>query len=135
MRRLAITIATRDDIEAWIAAYERAWRTAGTEPLADLFSEDAGYRMSPYEEPAQGLEEIAALWEREREGHDEGFEVRHEIVAVEGDTGVVRVEVDYERGTEYRNLWLIRLDREGRCREFEEWAYWPEKSPYAEDGR
>ena len=53
-------------IEAWIAAYERAWRTAGTESLRELFAEGATYRMSPYEEPASGLAEIGALWERER---------------------------------------------------------------------
>ena len=115
-------MASRDDIDNWISAYERAWRTAGTEPLAGLFSEDGSYRMSPYEEPARGLEQIAALWEREREGPDEGFEMRHEVVAVEGDTAVVRVEVEYARGTEYRDLWVIRLDPDGRCRDFEEWA-------------
>jgi uncharacterized protein (TIGR02246 family) len=123
-------MASRDDVDNWIAAYERAWRTAGTEALADLFAEDGSYRMSPYEEPARGLDQIAALWEREREGPDEGFELRYEVVAVEGDTAVVRVEVEYARGTEYRDLWVIRLDPEGRCRDFEEWAYWPDKDPY-----
>lgn len=123
-------MASRDEVDNWIAAYERAWRTAGTEPLADLFAEDGSYRMSPYEEPTRGLAQIAALWERERQGADEGFEMRHEVVAVEGDTAVVRVEVEYARGTEYRDLWVIRLDPEGRCRDFEEWAYWPDKDPY-----
>ena len=123
-------MASRDEVDNWIAAYERAWRTAGTEPLADLFAEDGSYRMSPYEEPSRGLAQIAALWERERQGADEGFEMRHEVVAVEGDTAVVRVEVEYARGTEYRDLWVIRLDPEGRCRDFEEWAYWPDKDPY-----
>jgi hypothetical protein len=132
---LAAPIATRADIDAWIAAYERAWRTPGTEPLAELFAAGAHYRMSPYEEPAIGLEAIAELWERERQGADEGFEMRHEIVAVEGEIGVVRVDVSYERGTEYRDLWLVRLDGEGRCVDFEEWAYWPEKDPYREDER
>jgi uncharacterized protein (TIGR02246 family) len=128
-------MASRTDVEDWIAAYERAWRTAGTQPLADLFTEDGSYRMSPYEEPTRGLEKIAALWEREREGPDEGFEMRHEIVAVDGDTAVVRVEVDYARGTEYRDLWVIRLDSGGRCREFEEWPFWPEQEPTSEEGR
>ena len=123
-------MASRDEVDKWIAAYKRAWRTAGTESLADLFAEDGSYRMSPYEEPARGLEQIAALWEREREGADEGFEMRHEVMAVDGDTAVVRVEVEYARGTEYRDLWVIRLDPEGRCRDFEEWAYWPDKDPY-----
>jgi ketosteroid isomerase-like protein len=127
-------MAGRAEIDAWIAAYERAWRTAGTEALASLFDENAGYRMSPYEESVTGLEAIAALWEREREGADEGFEMSHEIVAVDGDIGVVRVDISYERGTEYRDIWLIRIGADGRCVEFEEWPFWPEKGITAKEG-
>jgi hypothetical protein len=115
----------RASFEAWIVAYERAWRTAGTDSLAELFGEDATYRMSPYEEPVRGLEAIGALWERERTGPDEGFEMAPEIVAVDGDTAVARVEVRYARDAEYRDLWIVRFARDGRCREFEEWPFWP----------
>lgn len=120
-------MVTRADADAWALAYERAWRTAGVEHLRELFSEDAVYRMSPYAEPATGLAEIAALWERERQGPDEAFEMRHQVVAVEGDVAVVRVEVTYgePRRAEYRDLWILRLDAEGRCRDFEEWPFWP----------
>jgi hypothetical protein len=92
-----------------------------------LFAADATYRMSPYEEPAAGLAEIGELWERERHGADEPFEMSYEIVAADGDTAVVRVEVTYgqPRPAEYRDLWIVRLDDEGRCREFEEWPFWP----------
>lgn len=119
--------AAHTSIEAWVEAYERAWRTAGTASLRELFTEDATYRMSPYEEPADGLAAIAELWEREREGPDEPFEMRHEIVAVEGDTAVVRVEVRYggPEHLQYRDLWIVRLAADGRCREFEEWPFWP----------
>jgi len=48
-----------------------------------------------------------------------------ELVAIEGDTAVARIEVAYASGTEYRDLWIIRFDVDGRCREFEEWPYWP----------
>lgn len=117
----------RDAVAAWVAAYERAWRTAGVEPLAELFAADATYRMSPYEEPARGLGEIGILWERERKGPDEEFTMSNEVVAVEGDTAVVRVEVHYSGSEplEFRDLWLIRFALDGRCREFEEWPFWP----------
>jgi len=134
LHRLGTAIASRADIDAFLSAYERAWRTPGTATLAGLFAEDARYRMSPYEEPTEGLEAIAALWEEEREGPDEVFEMRYEIVAVEGDTGVVRAEVDYARGTEYRDLWVISLDPDGRCRDFEEWPFWPERGRTEEEG-
>lgn len=116
---------SREDVEDWVAAYERAWRTEGTEALAGLFAEDASYRMSPYAEAARGLDSIAELWEREREGADEDFEIGHELVAVDGDTAVVRVEVAYATGAEYRDLWVLRLGADGRCADFEEWPFWP----------
>jgi ketosteroid isomerase-like protein len=130
------TEASRERVEAWVAAYERAWRTAGTELLRELFSEDAVYRMSPYEDPATGLAEIAGLWEREREGPDEPFEIGREVVAVDGDTAVVRVEVQYggPDRLQYRDLWIIRFAADGRCREFEEWPFWPGQEIVAKGG-
>ena len=114
-------------IDAWVRAYERAWRSAGTDSLRKLFAEDAAYRMSPYEEPASGIDAIAELWEREREGPDEPFEMRHEVVATEGSVAVVRVWVQYggPQRLQYRDLWIVRFAADGRCAEFEEWPFWP----------
>lgn len=118
---------SREDVEAWVDRYERAWRSPGTQPLGSIFAAQASCRMSPYAEPAVGLEQIAELWEREREGPDEAFEIEHEIVAVEADTAVVRVGVRYgpPQQLEYRDLWILRFDPDGCCREFEEWPFRP----------
>ncbi len=124
---------SRRAVESWVAGYERAWRSAGTGGLGEIFEPGAVYRMSPYEDPASGLEEIAALWEREREGPDEEFAISHEVVAVEGETAVVRVEVSYGDGRAYRDLWVIRLGAGGRCREFEEWPFWPGQQIVADE--
>jgi len=121
-------MADRAAVESWVAAYERAWRTPGTEGLAELFTPEATYSMAPFEEPYRGLAEIARLWENEREGPDETFTLDREVVAVEGDTGVVRVHVRYGDPVrrEYRDLWIVCLDAEDRCAAFEEWPFWPE---------
>src|SRR6266496_3901003 len=58
----------RAGVQAWVALYERAWRTPGTEVLAELFAPEATYQTAPFEEPFQGLPAIAAMWEAEREG-------------------------------------------------------------------
>jgi ketosteroid isomerase-like protein len=121
-------VTDRAAIASWVETYERAWRTAGTDALASLFTSDATYSMEPYDTPAQGLGAIAELWERERTGPDERFTMTSEIVAVEGDVGVVRIEVDYpDKRLTFRDLWIIRLDANGRCLAFEEWPFWPEK--------
>jgi hypothetical protein len=118
---------TRSQIRQWVTDYERAWRTDGTGPLSGLFSEDASYSTAPFKEPHRGLEAIASMWEAERRGPDESFSMNSEVVAVEADTGVVRVEVRYGPPLEklYRDLWIVRLDAEGRCIHFEEWPFWP----------
>ena len=120
---------TRDDVRRWLQGYERAWRTPGTGTLADLFSDDVTYVASPWAEPVEGLPALAEFWESERDGHDETFEISTEVVAVDGDTAVVRVQVDYEKsdaGT-WRDLWVLRLATDGRCHHFEEWPFAPEQ--------
>jgi hypothetical protein len=115
---------------AWIDAYEKAWRTAGTGALTGLFTEDASYRPGPFELTAVGLEAIAEFWEAERDGPEEVFTLSSELVAAQGNTGVARVEVVYagSRQRTYRDLWVITLASDGRCRAFEEWPFHPEQA-------
>lgn len=131
-KRAESTVAQLDhsQLTLWIAGYESAWRSEGTTALQRLFSPEASYSTGPYERSHIGLDAIAAMWEAERQGHDEIFSMHSEIVAIEGDTGVVRVTVHYDqpRRQEYRNLWIVRLDEDGLCVHFEEWPHWPEGS-------
>lgn len=121
----------RAELRAWVARYERAWRSPGTAGLGELFSPEATYRTAPYAQPVRGLPAIAALWEGEREGPDEVFTLSSEVVAVDGDTGVVRLEVRYGEPVrqEYRDLWIVRLNGAGLCVSFEEWPFWPPDEP------
>jgi ketosteroid isomerase-like protein len=116
-----------DRTDDWVAAYERAWRAAGTDTLPDLFTADAVYLTTPYADPLRGLRAIARFWDEEREGPDEAFTMRWSHVAASDDTAVVRVEVTYGEPVrqEYVDLWVIRYGEDGRCREFEEWPFWP----------
>ena len=127
---------TRQDVEDWLAGYERAWRTAGTGQLSELFAEDATYQLAPYDEPLAGLAAIAQMWEEEREGPDEVFTMTSDLVAVEGDTAVTRVEVAYGDpvSRDYRDLWLMRFSEDGRCVAFEEWPFWTEQPRTARGG-
>jgi len=119
----------RAGVGAWLKAYERAWRAVGTDHLAALFTEDATYRQGPYRDPVRGLAAIARMWDDERQGPDEVFTMTSEIVAVEHDTAVVRLQVGYGDPVEqeYRDLWIMHFAGDGRCREFEEWPFWPSR--------
>jgi hypothetical protein len=117
----------RAQVQAWVAAYEGAWRTPGTGELAGIFTPDASYVQGPYEQPVTGLAAIGRMWEAERDSPAEWFEMTSGVVAVDGDTAVVRVEVGYGDPVqhEFRDLWIIRFAPDGRCRAFEEWPFSP----------
>ena len=127
MGAMDIAHIERAAVADWIEAYERVWRTPGTEALAEIFTADARYSQGPYEEPVVGLAAIGRMWEATREGAAEPFRMTSEIVAVDGDTAVVRVEVQYAEPTvhEYRDLWVMRFAPDGKCQNYEEWPFSP----------
>src|SRR5436190_3888049 len=81
------------DVTRWVNDYEVAWRSAGTDQLADLFAEEATYLVSPWAEPIRGLAAIREFWESGRDGPDEVFTMTSEVVAVDDRAAVVRAEV------------------------------------------
>jgi ketosteroid isomerase-like protein len=115
-------------VDTWIAGYEQAWRSPGVERLADLFAADASYVASPWRSPIEGLDAIGRFWEAGRERPDEQFDMTSEVLAVEDDVAVARVEVVmYGDGTRWRNLWVMRFASDGRCTAFEEWTLAPDQ--------
>jgi ketosteroid isomerase-like protein len=128
-------VTDRAAVGRWLAGYEAAWRAPGTEGLAGVFTGEATYLKSPYEQPVTGLDAIKRMWELERDGPDEVFTLATDILAIDGPTAVVRAEVRYggPPRQEYRDLWVIRLTDDGRCTWFEEWPYWPGR-PYSAHG-
>ena len=119
----------RAQVSRWVDAYEQVWRTVGTDRLAEVFTLDVSYRPSPWKEPIRGLEELARFWDRAREGADERFTMARDVVAVDDKTAVVRLAVDYleEAPGQWRDLWVIEFDDDGRCRSFEEWPFAPDQ--------
>lgn len=121
-----------EDFRRWIVGYERAWRSAGTDLLAELFTEDAVYLHSPYAEPVQPRTAIERDWQQQRAGPSEVFSMEAEVLAVaddhpDGPLGVARVSVRYgpPQRREYRDIWLVWFDAAGRAHRFEEWPFWP----------
>jgi hypothetical protein len=118
----------RSDVEAWIANYERLWRTPGSDGLGEIFTDDVSYRASRWAPALTGLDALARFWDAERVSADESFDLRSELVAIDGRTAVVRVAVDYTTtGNRWRDLWIVELAADGRCHAFEEWPFAPDQ--------
>jgi hypothetical protein len=127
-----MAVVRRDHVARWLEGYEEAWRTPGSDRLAELFTPDVSYSSSPWAEPVVGLDELAMFWEAERDGPDEVFTMSSEVIAVDADIAIVRVWVEYgnDPDTPWRDLWVLRFAAGGRVASFEEWPFRPDQ----EDG-
>jgi hypothetical protein len=83
-----------------------------------------------------GLQAIGQMWERQRSGPDEAFDMTSEVVAIDGATAVVRVEVHYgpPLNQEFRDLWILRFASSGLCGSFEEWPIAPPRRQGSTNG-
>lgn len=108
-------------VHAWIDSYLQAWNSNDPADIRALFTQDAAYHTEPYSPPWRGRDEIVRQW-LDRKDEPGQAEFRWHLLAVTPEIAVVQGETSYptERHT-YSNLWVIRLDAEGRCAEFTEW--------------
>jgi hypothetical protein len=61
LRGIMKQVIDRATVSRWLAGYEAAWRAPGTAGLAGLFTSDATYLQSPYEQPVTGLDAITRM--------------------------------------------------------------------------
>ncbi len=108
-------------VQAWVDGYVRAWNSNDPTVIGGLFTEDAAYYTEPYSQPWRGRDQIVRQWlDRKDEPGETQFRwrpltVSQELAVVQGTT------VYRSPPRTYSNLWVIRLDPEGRCTEFTEW--------------
>ncbi len=50
--------------QEWLEAYRNAWQTADVTGIGDIFTEDATYHETPYDEPFRGRDGIREYWAR-----------------------------------------------------------------------
>jgi hypothetical protein len=106
----------------WVNGYLRAWASNDPDDIGRLFTPDALYYTAPYREPWRGRERIVAGWLKRADAPG-SWRFEYDVLGVMDDVGVVRGRTEYPGQTPpgYGNLWLIRLDDDGRCAEFTEW--------------
>jgi ketosteroid isomerase-like protein len=104
----------------WVAGYVAAWESNDPEQVGALFSDDAVYLTAPDAEPRRGREQIVAGW---LEDLDEPGTWSFDWKILHEDDGfvVVQGKTEYPAEKDYLNLWIVRLDGDGRATEFTEW--------------
>ena len=124
----------REFLLEWLEKYVEAWRTYEPAKIGDLFSENALYFYSPFDEqnPLRGREAIVVDWLQERNPVG-SWEAHYVPVAVEGNVGVAQGRTRYftsDGGVkrEFDNIFVLHFDETGRCTRFTEWFMQPRSS-------
>jgi ketosteroid isomerase-like protein len=113
-------------IYTWVEGYKRAWKTGDREAIGRLFTEDARYFLTPFDEPWVGRATIVERFRKQPEPSEKAT-FRYEVQAVEGSTSVVRGWTQYldeetgAPGPQFSNIWLVKFGADGQCCEFTEW--------------
>jgi uncharacterized protein (TIGR02246 family) len=114
----------------WVDDYADAWRCGDADGVAELFTEDAVYRSSPFRPPTVGRDAIAGYW-REATATQERLDLRMGEPIVHGNRVVVEwwaQMTDDGRDVTLPGCLLLRFAGGGRCEELRE--YW-----HLEEGR
>ncbi len=114
-----------ETFESWLDAYGRAWETQDQQAAADLFTDDATYQETPFDEPVRGPLAIAEYWSAAVRSQDQvrfGFE----ILATTQDMGIARwwasfVSIPSKMQVKLDGIFVVSLDAKNRCKTFREW--------------
>lgn len=111
-----------DPVRIWMEKYIAAWETNEPEDIRALFTEDAVYFTRPEDKDAwRGREQIVDRWLKAGDEPEEWtFDWR--LLGSDGALAFVQGFTHYlgDRPS-YDNLWVIRLEPDGRASQFTEW--------------
>ena len=116
---------TLDVLNAWLEKYRRAWESRNPVTAADLFTDDAEYYWTPFEEPKRGPGEIARAWE-DATSRQQDVHFSYTILAITDATGIVHWHTAFTRMTtgkhvELDGIIIAEFDENHKCRVFREW--------------
>ncbi|WP_426228043.1 nuclear transport factor 2 family protein [Pseudarthrobacter sp. DSP2-3-2b1] len=109
-------------VRSWMEKYIAAWTTNEPADIRALFTEDAVYETRPHDRDAwRGREQIVDRWLEARD-EPEDWIFDWNLLGTDGPLAFVQGFTDYlgDRPV-YDNLWVIRLEPDGRASAFTEW--------------
>ena len=116
---------TRDQFAAWLERYLQAWRSADPASIGELFSEDVTYSQDGGQSSIEGREAVVRDWLEAAYEPDASWEASYEPLAIEQQVHVAVGSTRYLRADgvreDFSNIFVIRFDEDGRCRDLREW--------------
>ena len=115
----------RDSFKSWLDSYGQAWMGRDPQAAAALYTDDATYEVTPFNEPIRGRAAIYEYWDGVAKT-EERIQFGYEVLAVTTEHGIARwwasfVIVPPGLETKLDGIFLISLDSDGRCQSLREW--------------
>jgi hypothetical protein len=113
-----------DSLKSWLDAYGRAWESRDPEAAAVLFTEDAFYQESPYDEPMRGRSKIVEYWSHVPRTQDD-IHFNYEIIALTGEVASAHWSTSFIRipsnaKVRLDGIFLLKFEN-NRCKSLREW--------------
>ncbi len=120
---------TEQDVQRWLDEYGVAWINGDPEQAATLFTDNALYRETPFDDPMKGRDEIIQYWQEGAADAQEDVEFSSKVWAAAGDRAVAGWQASFTRKASRTRVELdgtFRLDFSTDedvllCRNLEEW--------------
>ncbi len=116
---------TTGALEAWLGKYEAAWEARDATLVGKLFTSDAIYHETPFDDPKQGRAAIEEYWRKiTADQRDVKFESK--VISVSGNTGVAhwsaKLRSESSGSTvELDGVFMLEFNDQGECTSLREW--------------
>jgi len=121
-----IIMLTHDHVNQWLEAYVAAWKSYDPAAIGALFSDDAVYVYTPFDEPLRGRAAIVQSW-LDNADEPNTYDASYQPVVIEGNTAVTNGRSRYFEPdsktlrAQFDNVFILRFNGAGQCVEFREW--------------
>jgi len=117
--------------KSWLEKYAVAWTDRNPQAAADLFAKDGTYQVTPFVEPMRGRSAILDYWVHVAET-ERDIQFGYEVLALTPEAGIARwwasfLIVPQQLQTKLDGIFVISLDRDGRCKSLREWWHKEQK--------
>jgi ketosteroid isomerase-like protein len=120
---------TKASVERWLARYETSWEQRSPEQAAQLFTQNATYRETPFQDPFKGRAEIRKYW-TDVTADQRMIDFKSDVIAVEGNVGVAHWSATFKTESsgddvQLDGVFVLTFDSSGLVSSLREWWHLP----------
>jgi ketosteroid isomerase-like protein len=128
---------TMSQLSSWLDAYGQAWESRDADAAAKIFSVDATYQVTPYEEPHRGQDGVRNYWAGVTE-NQRNVQFDYEAISVSGNTGIAHWSAMFDVAPEgpkleLNGIFVLEFDENGKVRKLREWWHLQSHGPEGQD--